>query len=85
MTIKDIDKIREIAKKLKKAFYKADRSNLTIEFEDFPFGSCGASSYILYFFLEQEGYKNIKYVCGEKGSQSHAWLEVNDLISTLNM
>lgn len=72
--------IEKIAKNLKSALYKADKKKLTIEFENFPIGSCGGACDILFFFLQENGYKNIKYVCGEKSSKTHAWLEFDSFI-----
>lgn len=48
-------------------------------FERFPKGCCGNVSHILGCFLISQGYKNVRYVAGERTVndqyQIHAWLE----------
>ncbi|WP_141505724.1 hypothetical protein [Paenibacillus luteus] len=60
--------------------------NMSIEFfpdssffSRFPSGCCGDSSHLLAKYFKDSGLSPY-YVCGWKGSQSHAWIQVDNLI-----
>lgn len=51
-------------------------------FESFPRGCCGDTSHLFAKYLASKGIESY-YVWGLKGNQSHAWLEVDDIIIDL--
>jgi hypothetical protein len=63
-----------------------DPSRLPVALQSFPRGCCGLTSDLLAVYLEQTGYGEFEYVCGERGSvplgdwHTHAWLEGYGLI-----
>ena len=56
-----------------------DDLNGSEHFKDFPSGCCGDTSELLSIYLKESEINTI-YVSGEKGSQSHGWLEYKDYI-----
>ena len=48
-------------------------------FKDFPKGGCGDACELLSIYLKENNI-NALYVSGEKGFQSHGWLECEDYI-----
>ena len=80
MTPEHVSRIRELAAKFRFAILKVNPERLTITMRNFPVGSCGDASLLLAKFLQEKGYSGITYVCGWKNRQSHAWLEVDDVV-----
>ena len=63
---------------------EADWSKLTVEFENFPVGSCGDVSILLAEYLIDSGYDMPIYVVGELVEHprvlSQAWLELDGVV-----
>jgi len=73
-------RIRRLAEQFRKAIENARDAGLFIgdDFENFPIGCCGDTSYLLAEFLRYKGQESI-YVWGEDYSyQTHAWLVIKD-------
>jgi hypothetical protein len=74
------------AKQFCAALERCDRGLLPITFEEFPRGSCGDATLLLAKYLQHSGLGLFNYVCGsihegaERGFQSHAWLQREDII-----
>lgn len=51
------------------------KPHLGIQFQRFPCRACGDTSRLLGQWLTECGVENLVYVCGHRGSASHAWLE----------
>jgi hypothetical protein len=47
---------------------------------DFPMGSCGDASDLLGEYLREHDYGDWIYMHGQKGDQTHAWIEQDDVI-----
>ncbi len=47
---------------------------------NFPEGSCGHATCFLANWLADNGLKEVKYVYGKRGKQSHGWLELGEYI-----
>ena len=56
-----------------------DDLNISEHFKNFPNGCCGDTSELLSIYLKENDITTI-YVSGEKGLQSHGWLEYEDYI-----
>ncbi|ROR28510.1 hypothetical protein EDD66_10492 [Mobilisporobacter senegalensis] len=75
-----MDNLIRICLQFRKAIEKTNKNELLISFKNFPLGSCGDTSLILGSYLHSKGYGVYNYICGERGEQSHAWLEKDGLI-----
>ena len=79
-----LDNLTELATQFRQMIENADRSNLTVEFKNFPFGSCGDASILLAQYLTDSGYETPIYVSGQlvepTGLPGHAWLELDGVI-----
>ena len=73
-------KLKEIVSKFKAAILACDLDGLGIGFRAFPMGACGDTCLLLGTYLHELGYGRVDYVFGQKGRQSHAWLEMGDII-----
>ncbi len=84
MADQKIRKLTKLATGFRQMIENADWSKLTIEFEDFPVGSCGDASILLAQYLIDSGYDTPTYVSAElvtpTGLPGHAWIELNGLI-----
>ncbi|BDC94669.1 hypothetical protein [Treponema bryantii] len=64
------------------------KNELSIEFHNFPAGSCGTTCILLATFLNENGFEKIKMIIGGKEfftensyqEYSHAWLELNKIL-----
>ncbi|GIM44496.1 hypothetical protein DNHGIG_00450 [Collibacillus ludicampi] len=74
----DIEVMKKIVQTFHDAIIKA-KPDLRFPYNDFPFGCCQDTSWILQRYLIELGYKNLEVVGGTDCSslihQSHAWLE----------
>ena len=79
-----LDNLTELATRFRKMIEDTDRSKLTIEFEEFPVGSCGDTSVLLAQYLIDAGFDAPTYVSAELNvrgqSPGHAWLELDGII-----
>ncbi len=76
----DISYLRELSLQFRKAIIKYGIKKLPISFHEFPMGSCGDASLLLGKYIDEMGFGQFDYVCGEHGRQSHAWLEKDGII-----
>lgn len=52
--------------------------------KEFPFGGCGAATYLIGTYLEDIGFGKFSYIEGKKRNiQSHAWAQQGNLIIDL--
>ena len=81
--------IKKLAKRFRDSICKAKGNgefNDDFMFCNFPRGCCGDAADLLGIFLMENGIKDVLYVCGncyeglDEGMQSHAWLQIADLI-----
>lgn len=67
------------ARRFRQAIEKSDRTRLSIDFAEFPLGSCGTASLLLGTYLQRLGFGGFDYVLGRRGRGcdiiSHAWLK----------
>lgn len=80
----EIDEIRRLGLAFRQAIMSLPISKFPNSsfFENFPDGCCGDTCHLFAKYLISKGYE-VNYVWGWKGKQSHAWLELNDLIIDL--
>lgn len=76
----EIEAIRDLARRFRRAIEQCDRKYLPIAFAEFPVGSCGDASLLLAKFLQQNGYAGFSYISRMRNDRSHAWLQKNDLV-----
>ena len=80
----DLDKFTKAATQFRSMIENADWSKLTMEFEYFPFGSCGDASILLAQYLIDEGFDTPTYVSAQLNlrdrNPGHAWLELDGVI-----
>jgi len=74
------DIIEEEVIKARKIFEQYSVNISKAYFGSFPNRTCGDVCEILARWLSHKGVDNLTVACGEREGQSHAWLEVNDLI-----
>jgi hypothetical protein len=79
MNSEKLTRIINLANKFRAALEKR-KSDLPVNFWNFPRGSCGDTSLFLGKYLKENGFGPIDYVAGMRGTQSHAWLELNSFI-----
>ena len=72
--------ITKLAVSFRAAVEACPRERLPITFQSFPRGSCGDACLLLGAWLEDSGHTGFYYICGQRNSQSHAWLQRADLI-----
>ena len=79
-----LDNLTKLATQFRQLIENADWSKLTVEFEDFPAGSCGDASILLAQYLIDAGYETPTYVSAELARPpnlpSHAWIELDGVI-----
>jgi hypothetical protein len=75
----NIEKLRKRVVEFRDSCEQIRWHSMPCEYRDFPSGTCGDISQILMRVLTKDGYKEIEYVVGMKGKQSHAWLEIQDI------
>ena len=67
--------------RIREAFEQIDKTNITVGFEQFPYGSCGDTCEVLAEILGELGYGSFRYICGvNDAGQSHAWLKQESII-----
>jgi hypothetical protein len=76
----EINKLTDIAIKARKVFEEHHMEISGVLFNMFPRASCGPSADLIAQYLKDNGVKNVVYVYGERGSGSHGWLEIDDVI-----
>ncbi len=82
----DIERIKELAHKMRSAIEAVPRQERPIGLSDFPSGACGDSALLLGAYLNDCGVEGFVYVHGERWSDernsriSHAWLARETLI-----
>lgn len=76
----DINKLKALATVFRTAIEKCDFKSLTVEFCDFPFGSCGDTTLLLAKYLEQNNCGKFNYMLGERSGKAHAWLQQRNVI-----
>ncbi len=77
----NIEKIKHLALKFRKAIEKAQPLLDHTSFASFPKGSCGDASLLLKKYLESAGIRGLKYATGiNDNGHSHAWLIYGCLI-----
>jgi hypothetical protein len=77
---KDKEKIRALSAKFREAIVRSDKDKLPVTLYNFPEGACGDASILLGEYLHSMGCGSFQYVVGWRNEQSHAWIEVEDLI-----
>jgi hypothetical protein len=76
----DINKLIALVTVFRAAIEKCDPKSLTVEFDDFPRGSCGDAALLLAKYLEQNNCGKFYYILGERSGKSHAWLKQRNVI-----
>ncbi|MGO7847571.1 hypothetical protein ACC671_10825 [Rhizobium ruizarguesonis] len=71
--IDDCERFREM-------IVRSDRSRLMISFQYFPRGSCDDASLLLARFLGEMGHGTFQRMAGQRGSDTHVWLEQGDYV-----
>jgi len=84
---KRLQVIEAHARRFRAAIESCEPKQLPITLRDFPKGSCGDASLLLAEYLKSKGIGPLTYVCGQivtdhqRGDiQTHAWLEMDDII-----
>nr|WP_320015057.1 hypothetical protein [uncultured Desulfobacter sp.] len=77
---KEIESIKKHVAKARKILERHNKKLSGTFFGNFPCGACGNTSDILSKWLQSKGFKNIKYVSGQRGNTSHGWLEIEGII-----
>lgn len=80
MTKQELFEINQCALEFRHALDEIDKKQLACNYRRFPTGTCGITSYMLCEYLAENGHKDFNYVCGQKGEQTHAWLEKDGTI-----
>lgn len=87
MISSSLQEIEFNAQQFRKAMDMAHKAGkLPESMKDFPRGCCGDTAHLLGTYLEEKGFGEYIYVCGEKGSKeddtwtSHAWIMQEELI-----
>lgn len=75
----DLDRIKHLAGRFRKAIEACDQAHLPSTFLDFPAGACGDATLLLGKYLEQNGFGHFDYVFGAQAGKTHAWLQKADL------
>ena len=79
-----LDNLTELATRFRQLIENADREKLTIQFENFPTGSCGDASTLLAQYLIDSGYDTPTYVSAELYNPDlrwgHAWIELDGIV-----
>lgn len=70
-----IEDLKKACQIFRDQIIKNDKIKENSIFREFPNGCCADASLILAKFLEQKGFGICKYVRGQKGIPTHAWLE----------
>src|SRR5438045_2297849 len=83
----DIERIRKIAHRVRRAIESISPEDLPSTFSNFPRGACGDGCLLLGTYLEEKcGLPTFDYICGERGTReegtwtSHAWLQLGELV-----
>lgn len=77
-----IEKIKKLATLFRLGIEQLKKNNQLDKFDpflNFPKGCCGDASELLSKFLKENDIET-KYITGEEGRQSHAWLEYDEFI-----
>ncbi len=79
------NRLLALATQFRQAMEKAKFSFVHPQLLGFPYGACGVSSILLSQWLKEHGFKGMKYFCGthhvgNENSQSHAWIQIDNLI-----
>ncbi len=80
MTDEEISRLKELAARFRVAILRTDPDKRPITMRHFPLGSCGDANLLLAKFLQENGFSGIDYVCGNWGRESHAWLEIGEVV-----
>jgi hypothetical protein len=72
--------LKRLALNFRQALLRCEKNKLPISLRTFPHGSCGDTSLLLGKYLQVNGFNGIRYICGWKDRQSHAWLLVDGFI-----
>lgn len=80
MTNYNLDEISKITTTFRKAILSFKNGELGFIFDRFPAGCCGNTSLMLGAYLYHYYNIDCEYVCGVHKTQSHAWLEVDNII-----
>jgi len=79
-----VTELTKLATEFRRMIENSDWSKLTMEFEYFPFGSCGDASILLAQYLLDEGFDTPTYVSAQlnlrERNPGHAWLELDGVI-----
>ena len=78
-------RVRQVAKRVRDAICRILPCDLAPELSNFPRAACGSTVLILNAVIEHELGSSGQYVAGVRSTdeQSHAWLELDDLIIDL--
>lgn len=75
-----LNELKRIATNFRNAIIKVKDINPLLCQGDFPKGTCGDAAFLLGYHLNKLGYEPLLYVSGYKGDDSHAWIQMKDLI-----
>lgn len=76
----DLNIIREYALGFRTAILRCPKESLPVALRQFPKGSCGDASLLLAMYLSTKKLEPLQYIVGVKRRQSHAWLQLDDII-----
>jgi len=80
----DIEQIKKLSEKFRRAIERCERSELPLSLENFPIGSCSDASTLLGTYLKDNGFGDFHLVKGRRGEgaglETHFWLEKENLI-----
>ena len=76
----DKDRLYALSVEFREAILKSNKNMLPVTLHNFPNGACGDASLLLGDYLYSIGYSQVAYVSGWRNNQSHAWIEIDDVI-----
>jgi hypothetical protein len=80
----DINKVKSISAKFRKAIKECKNSELPLSLSDFPVGSCSDASMLLGTYLKINGFGDFNFVKGKRGKgdalETHYWLQQENMI-----